>query len=100
MYKKNDYIIIIAIVFSIELFIVFADEVPASDGFEENFLLSGGQYTNLIQTTEDDPNWVLVTSDTILREDLCEPANWYEKVIIVIGNCHFVMKLAGLFLLV
>lgn len=40
-------------------------------------LAKGG--TDLIETTFDDPDWVLVTSDVILREDICT-LDWYEKV--------------------
>ena len=35
--------------------------------------------TNLVATDYNDPNWVLVVSDTILRENLCDE-QWYEKV--------------------
>ncbi|MFZ0034350.1 MAG: hypothetical protein WAK60_05120 [Sedimentisphaerales bacterium] len=34
----------------------------------------------LIETTPDDPDWALVTSQLILRENLCEPSNWYDRV--------------------
>lgn len=37
-----------------------------------------------VQTTYDDPDWVLVTSDLMLRENICSSdfgsAKWYEKV--------------------
>jgi parallel beta-helix repeat protein len=42
-----------------------------------------GAVENLIETTYDDANWVIVTSDILLRENLCgyNPMNrWYEKV--------------------
>jgi len=36
-------------------------------------------YMDLVETNVDDPNWALVTSDGILREDICIEG-WYEKV--------------------
>jgi len=33
----------------------------------------------LVETTYDDPQWALVTSDLILRENLCDAA-WYDRV--------------------
>ena len=44
-----------------------------------NLSLAGQTYTNLIETTYDDPNWVLVISDGILRKDVCGGFG-YEKV--------------------
>jgi hypothetical protein len=57
----------------------FAQETPCSNE-GEIFPLGEGRYTDLVETTYDDPNWILVTSDAILRANLCVPSNWYEKV--------------------
>jgi parallel beta-helix repeat protein len=46
-------------------------------------LLCAADYTNFVETTYDDANWVLVTSERILRANICvasDEQEWYEKV--------------------
>ncbi|MBN2021007.1 MAG: right-handed parallel beta-helix repeat-containing protein [Sedimentisphaerales bacterium] len=53
---------------------------PASPAITASKNVRTKSITGLIETTPDDPNWSLVTSDVILREKLCTPMEWYEKV--------------------
>jgi len=41
--------------------------------------IATGTIEGLVETTPNNPNWVLVTSDTILRENVCN-ASWYDRV--------------------
>lgn len=51
--------------------------------------------TNLVPTTNDDPEWVLAVSDKILREDLCVPPDWYEELFSPCNNYNSYWKLNG-----
>jgi hypothetical protein len=48
-------------------------------------VIQGGTCLDLIETDFNNPDWALVTSDSILRENLCIPSEWYEKVF---NPCH------------
>ncbi|MFA5240213.1 MAG: hypothetical protein WC476_10995 [Phycisphaerae bacterium] len=41
--------------------------------------ITTGTIEGLVQTTPGDPNWALVTSDAILRENICY-SGWYDRV--------------------
>jgi parallel beta-helix repeat protein len=46
-------------------------------------LLRAADYTDFVETTYDDANWVLVTCDILLRANTCiasDEKEWYEKV--------------------
>lgn len=55
------------------------DETPIS-GTASEIITSFAESTStgLIETTYDDPSWVLVTSDGVLRENICG-LSWYER---------------------
>jgi hypothetical protein len=60
--------------------LLLAEETPASgEGYGESSL--SGTYTGFAETTYDDPNWALVISDLILRNNYCSKSGlWFEKV--------------------
>ncbi len=59
------------------------EETPIS-GSSASAPSSSGTYTGFVETTYDDPNWVLVISDGTLRVNVCDSL-WYEKVF---EPCH------------
>lgn len=62
---------------------LFADETPDANDGGGVLPLASGTYSGFEETTYSEPNWVLVLSDVILREDFCsDPSEekWYEKV--------------------
>jgi hypothetical protein len=58
--------------------LLLAENTPVST--EGTDASSSGTYTGFTETTYNDPDWVLVISDSILRVNLCVPDRWYEKV--------------------
>ena len=69
---------ILVIMLFVQARFLLAQETPVSTG-GAGASSSSGTYTGFVETTYDDPNWVLVISDVILRENLCD-SPWYEKV--------------------
>jgi hypothetical protein len=63
--------------------VVYAEgETPANPSQPPTVLepLSEG-VSGLVETVHTDPDWIMVTSDVILRETLCEPWGWYDRVL-------------------
>ncbi|HRT52421.1 MAG TPA: right-handed parallel beta-helix repeat-containing protein, partial [Anaerohalosphaeraceae bacterium] len=57
------------------------EETPLAEGMSElKSLSTEDSCTNLIETSHDDSDWVLVVSDLILREDLYYTP-WYDRIL-------------------
>jgi len=79
MSKVKLYTTLVILILSGQGSLLLAQETPVSGGEGGASSSSSGTYTGLVETTYDDPNWALVISDLILREDLCYE-QWYDKV--------------------
>jgi hypothetical protein len=85
MSKVKLYPILVILTLLAQPGLLLAHETPDSNE-GEIMSLSEGAYTDFVETTYDDPDWVLVTSDLILRANICVasdpvyPYSWYEEV--------------------
>jgi hypothetical protein len=77
-----------------------AEETPVDSNSDEIISLTGDPYTDFVETTYNDPCWVLVISDILLRANTCvssdpnDPYGWYEKVFNPCYNYNRYWKLA------
>ena len=60
-------------------YLLLAQETPASNEVGTT-PLTVGSYANFVETTYNDPNWILAASDIILRANFCLQG-WYEKAL-------------------
>jgi hypothetical protein len=80
------YAVVVILILSGQASFLFAGETPDANDGGGIFPLASGTYSGFEETTYGEPNWVLVLSDHILREDICVasdtefPYDWYEKV--------------------
>ncbi|HIJ71768.1 MAG TPA: DUF11 domain-containing protein, partial [Planctomycetes bacterium] len=74
------YVVVAILILSSQTSFLFAVETPDPNDGCGVLPLAGGTHSGLIEATYDSTNWVLVLSELILREDICSPSAWYEKV--------------------